>query len=357
MKKNLLLNTIKEIQTEYKILLSSLIDDFESQYRSAALDEIVLFWTKHKPVVNMFLRHYLSNKDAFVMTAVTYLDVDADEQYPFFLAGTIHILDDPLCKYCEICNNIEIYETPLDAEILKCARDDLRVLNDYPQIIVIPLRLFNEKEKQKVLKDASEQLFISLFPEICSLEEYYDKVNTIDDIEKGIKSFEHLILLNDDDDISVSFSERFNKTRNSMQEWFSNDVTDAQFFLYLTMSYLTQAIDIILSCAEFNVIPYIRYKLALHYYLLCAEVFEREGKIDCKTKLVCLGNLLNRMADTDKLKNKGSRVFFEVIEKNDFWINLKKDAFEVSVEKGTVMKIATVIEKHLNCLYVEIEKR
>ena len=177
MEKNLLLNKIKEIQTEYKELLTNIIDDFEGLYRSAALDEIVLFWTKNKPVVNMFLKHYFSDKDAFIMTAVTYLDIVADEQYPFFLAGSYHILDDPLGKYCEICSSLEgKYEIPLGAEILKCARDDLRVLNEYPQIIVIPMRLFKEKEKQEVLKEASEQLFLSLLSEISSIEEYFDKI-------------------------------------------------------------------------------------------------------------------------------------------------------------------------------------
>lgn len=357
MGRNLLLNRIREIQTEYKDLLSNIIDDFEGLYRSAALDEIVLFWTKNKPVVNMFLRHSLSNEDTFIMTAVTYLDIAADEQYPFFLAGSFHILDDPLGKYCEICNTIEEeYEMPLGAEILKCARDDLRVLIEYPQIIVIPMRLFKENEKQEVLKEASEQLFISLFSEISSIEEYFDKIKSVDDIAKSIKGFEHSILLNDEDDSSLPIPERFEKTRIIMKEWFPNDVTDAQLFFYVITSYLSQAIDIILSCSEFHVIPYIRYNLALHYYLLCAEVFERESEIDCKTKLVCIGNLLYKIADCDKLKNKGDKKFFEIIEKNNFWINLKNETQKVNVELGTVKKIASIIEKHLNCLYSEIEK-
>lgn len=357
MEKNLLLNKIKEIQTEYKELLTNIIDDFEGPYRSAALDEIILFWTKNKPAVNMFLKHYLSNKDAFIMTAVTYLDIAADEQYPFFLAGSFHILDDPLGKYCEMCNSIEAeYEIPLGAEILKCARDDLRVLYEYPQIIVIPMRLFKEKEKQEVLKEASEQLFMSLFSDITSIKEYFDKIKSVDDIAKSIKGFEHSILLNDDDDSSLPFPERFEKTRVLMKEWFPNDVTDAQLFFYVITSYLSQAVDIILSCSEFHVIPYIRYNLALHYYLLCAEVFERESEIDCKTKLVCVGNLLYKIADSDKLKNKGDQKFFENIEKNNFWIKLKNETQKVTVESGTVKKMASIIENRLNCLYSEIEK-
>lgn len=357
MEKNLLLNKIKEIQTEYKELLTNIIDDLEGLYRSAALDEIVLFWTKNKPVVNMFLKHYFSNKDAFIMTAVTYLDIAADEQYPFFLAGSYHILDDPLGKYCEICSSLEgEYEIPLGAEILKCARDDLRVLNEYPQIIVIPMRLFKEKEKQEVLKEASEQLFLSLLSEISSIEEYFDKIKSVDDIAKSIKGFEDSILLNDDDDSSLPFSERFERTRFLMKGWFPDDVTDAQLFLYVVTSYLSQAIDIILSCAEFNVIPYIRYNLALHYYLMCAEVFERESDIDCKTKLVCVGNLLYKIADSDKLKNKGDQKFFEIIEKNNFWLKLKNETQKVTVESGTVKKMASIIENCLNCLYSEIEK-
>ena len=357
MKTNLLLNKIREIQTDYKNLLIDIVDDLEGDCKYAARDEIVLFWTKNKPIVNMFLKYFLPNQDTFVMTAVTYLDINAGEQYPFFLVGTTHILDDPLGKYCEICNCVKNGQTkhPLEKEIMKCAKDDLKILQDYPQIIVIPLHLFNEKEEQEILKEVSEQLFINLLSNISSINEYLKKINTVEDIQSEIKRYEHVILLSDDDDTTLPFSEHFEKARVYIKEWFSKDITDGQAFFYLIRGYIYQAIDIIMSCSEYSAIPYIRYRLSLNYYLLCSEIFEREKKIDCKIPFVRLANIVYKIADVDKLKSKGDSKFFETLKKVNFWKEIKKEALEVVIETNTVKKIAMIVENNLAHLYSEIE--
>lgn len=353
---NLLLNKIRKIQTDYKNLLIDILNDLEGDCKDAARDEIVLFWTKNKPIVNMFLKYFLPNQDTFVMTGVTYLDIDAGEQYPFFLVGTTHILDDPLGKYCEICNCVEDEQKhPLRKEIIKCAKDDLKVLKDYPQIIVIPLRLFNENEQQDILKEVSERLFISLFSNISSITEYFKKIITVEDVQAGIKGYEHVVLLYDDDDTTLSFSTRFEKAKAYIKEWFSNDVTDSQAFFYLIRGYIYQALDIIMSCSEYSVIPYIRYRLVLNYYLLCAKVFEREMKIDSKSSFVRLANIIYKVADINKLKCKGDSKFFEAIKKINFWEGLKREALDVVTENSTIEKIAMIVENNLERLYSEIK--
>ena len=100
---SLLRDEIKQIQQEYKNLLSNLLPLLKAKRSMVALDEINLFWARHIDIVKLYLKTELSVMNSYVFTAATYMDIEDKEQYPFLLLGDQHILDDPLCKYAEIC--------------------------------------------------------------------------------------------------------------------------------------------------------------------------------------------------------------------------------------------------------------
>lgn len=54
------------------------------------------------------------------------MDFDDKEQYPFLLLGKHHVLDDPLCKYSDICSKTQ--ETHI-SDITKYARDNIGEIN------------------------------------------------------------------------------------------------------------------------------------------------------------------------------------------------------------------------------------
>lgn len=105
-----------------------------------------MFWYKNRNIVKMCLENYVPGNDVYVFTAVTYLDVNENEQYPFMFLGKKHILDDPLGKYCELCYTNNQLEKGLFEQVRLCLEDNIKVLeNLFPHIITIPFRLFNQK--------------------------------------------------------------------------------------------------------------------------------------------------------------------------------------------------------------------
>lgn len=74
---------MNQLQSEYLILLKKLKPILEGMYAKEVLDEISMFWYKNRNIVKMYLENYVPCNDAYVFTAVTYLDVNENEQYPF----------------------------------------------------------------------------------------------------------------------------------------------------------------------------------------------------------------------------------------------------------------------------------
>ena len=208
MNSNLLLNKIHLIQIEYKKLLVSLLPKFKSGYAPEALDEISLF-----------------------------------EHLPFLLMGNKHILDDPLSKYSLIRSEMSEGKDAdfLYKQISVTAEDNLKVLeNIHNEILILPLRLLNQSNDQKVFEKAGEQAFVSLFNGIYSLNEYFEKCNSIDDIIHFARDdIERLVMFSEDDDVMLDFKERFRIALRDTKYMVDPNRPDSYNFFMLVFGFTT----------------------------------------------------------------------------------------------------------------------
>lgn len=256
-------------------MLVALLPKLKSCHAPEALDEINLFWLRHIEAVQLYLRTWFPSDNSYVFTAATFMDFEDNEHLPFLMMGDKHILDDPLSKYCEIRSKMPEGK---DAEFLHkqigvTAEDDIKLLeNVHDKILILPLRFFNQSNDHNSLYKVGEQAFVSLFNGINSLSDFFTKCNSIDDIMHFAREdIGRLVMFSEEDDSTLPFEERFKVALAGTQYMVDSAKPDSYNFFILVFGCIQQAIDVILSCAEYGCIPYIRYPVSFHYVSLLSE--------------------------------------------------------------------------------------
>lgn len=339
---SLLRDEIKQIQQEYKNLLSNLLPLLKAKRSMVALDEINLFWARHIDIVKLYLKTELSVMNSYVFTAATYMDIEDKEQYPFLLLGDQHILDDPLCKYAEICIKMPdgIASELLYQQIVKAAEDDIRVINTCEdQIVILPLRLLNSPKEDNPLLNLGEQIFLSMFPDINSMETYVQKCSNFSDIVRyGIPNLSEIIMFSEDDDRATPFEERFRAAINNAPGMVDKTKSDAENFFMLVYGFIQQAIDVIVSCEEYRCIPYIRYPVALNYISLIAGNLLHMECIREMCFKMSIAFVVYNLCDKEKLSQAGFTTFLSCRDKICFSDKLFASLEEKGITYETYLK-------------------
>lgn len=294
-------------------MLSALLPVLKGKHSLEALDEINLFWIKNIDLVKLYLKTEFTGTDSYVFTAATYMDIEDKEQYPFLLLGKQHVLDDPLCKYAEICSKMSNDRNTafMYQQIIKAAEDDIKLISTCEnQIMVLPLRLLNRPKEDNPLVSLGEQVFLSLFPTIESIDSYFKKCSAISDIIKyGIPNLADVIMFSEDDDRSASLEKRFRKVVDETPYMLDKEKSDADNFFMLVYGHVHQALDVISSCEEYHCIPYIRYPVALNYISLIAGNLRHMEYIQEMCFRMSMTFIIYNLCDKDKLSRAGFKTF------------------------------------------------
>ena len=334
MKSNLLMEKMTQIQIEYKTLLQKLLPKLKTDFSVQALDEINLFWYRHMDVVRLYLAFGFAGDESYVFTAATYLDYDDNEHLPFLLIGQQHIVDDPLSKYSSICKNLADGKAShtLYGQIGKTAEDDIKIIeNCQGSIFVVPLRLFNQYVSTKEFFELGERTFASLFTDIEGLKDFFSKCNTLDDILSHARSdIEDLVRFSESDDRNLDFKTRFAEALKENDYMIDDSKSDAYKFFMLVYGCIQQAIDVIISCLEYNCIPFIRYPVVLHYISLLTENLKTVEHIDTIRYKMSIAFVLHNLIDKERLSKVNTQDFIAFSEEYDF----NRKLFECFESKG-----------------------
>ena len=360
MRSNLVVDRILQIQNEYKKLLSQSIRWFGSNTCHAAIDEITLFWLRNMDLVQLYLATEFANKDGYVLTGVDSLDYNNNEHYPFLLMGTQHILDDPLCKYSSTYGELPDGKNSeiLFEQIVQTAKDNLEILeNCNNHILILPFRFMSQTSNEASLYEMGEQLFIKLFNNIDSIDDYFDKCRAIEDIlNYACEDFEDIVWLCANDDKSLPFKQRFNHAKANDTYMIDYKQNDAHIFFMMVIGYFIQAIDIIQSCIEYKSYPYIRSSVSIHYLLLVGNMLEEIPFVSQMQFKMCIANMVYRKCDKRRLSEAGFDKFIIATKAYDFSHKLFQELGEHELEKenSDISIIISVVERCLNHLYTFI---
>lgn len=352
------MSRISEIQSMYKELLIKSCQDITErpEFIINILDSILVFWKKHEAVINIFLKHQHEYYDIYFCTAADNLDIEDFEHYSFLAQGKVHIMDDPLIKMSD--TTIKLHKQFDTQEMINNIKvlinDNIKILElEQSPILLLPIRSNNRTEESKEINSFAEQLFLNLFTDIKSIEEYKHKCRTVTDIKMQLRAESiNSILLFYGDSFEEPFEVRMEKFMNYNLEvpffkTFSNTKDYMSLFMYSMIGYLIQAIDIFLLSEEYKVVPYIRAKIPFYYYSLLCEQLERADKVLFKHAIYC--HLIYLKFEKRFVKDISLKQYLEIISN----IGLQPELIETMDSK----MIRTLVDNNLKILYAEIGKR
>lgn len=303
---NLLETKITSLQSQYRNLLHQLFDCVSDHNNDAGiLDEINIFWYSNIDIVKLYLSYHASKLDCYIFTGATYLDFDDLEHYPFLMLGKLHILDDPFCKYLEISKNQnnQIASAKFGEQLYLSAKDNLKILDNLNgEILILPVRLLNQDQFTNQIFQVAEQVFLLLFSNISSISDFFYKCESFNDIKIHIiEEASNYILFSEDDNKTKSFEERFMDAIITLDGILEIEASDSKKFFMLVFGPIQQAVDILFNCIEYNCVPFLRYPVALNYFLLLVDNFVSiDGVQEIKFKAI-ISNILYRNFDKGRL--------------------------------------------------------
>ena len=186
---DIVLEQLSDVQSKYKALLINLRDSFEKSSSSVVFDEINIFWFKNKKLINLLFKSYFKPYTTYLFSAAGYLDINNNEHYPFLSIGENHILDDPICKFMTLPQDMgnTPFSDKLNQHMFDAICDNINVLERCYNIIhILPCSLFHKGDSDSMVKGA-ESAFLSMFQSEMSLKDYFKRVNTIDDIRAALR--------------------------------------------------------------------------------------------------------------------------------------------------------------------------
>lgn len=357
MKSNLLISKIHLIQREYKELLKRLLPKLKNSLAPAALDEISLFWWRHSEEIQLYLRYWFPGENSYVFTAAAYMSFENKDHLPFLLLGDKHVVDDPLGKYAEIQLDIanDKFAETLYNQIGETAENNLLLLENINEdILVLPLRILNQTTDNGDLITTGGAAFVSLFDGIDNVEEYFLKCSTIDDIIHFARNdIDSLILFSEEDDVSLTFEERFREAKAKLRHMLDDTKTDSEIFFRIVYGYIQQAIDVVSSCVLYRCIPSISNRVSLHYILLLTEGLKDIEHINTLRFRMGVAFAVYRFCDNDILGAAHFQNFLRINKEYKFgerlFLALNKSGVNEKAFSGQL--IADIVNEQLKKLY------
>lgn len=318
MSNNLLQERLQETQKEYLSLLRA-IDINKSLPQS--LDAMSVFWYMNKEIVDLALEVLFKPHECVVFTAGTYLEVDANEVYPFLMFGENHVIDDPIFRISRLLNVLPDgnYSKKIITDIQNTIANTIKIMELYEKyILVLPLRYIFEI-KYSSLEKESTKVFLDLFNDIDTMDKYF-AINSAEELSNSLmRGVEKTIIFSNKDDVSLDLKTRLSKYKEDTKLP-EGITTIAQLFFFAVFNRLSQAVAIFFMTITYNVLPYIRdYTAQIYFNIILNNFLDRTQDLDI-VKLrayICFG--IEKIFDRDIVSGLHIDDFIQI--KNDSGLN------------------------------------
>ena len=350
---DILKEQIDKLQEEYLAILKMASERINEDTYHAVVDEILVFWKKHKRVALSIATHYITPMRTLVFTGATFMDIDDLEHYPFLAIGEKHILDDPLCRYLEVVDKITDKEAAQGfyEQALLTIKDNIKVIEQcHPHIIILPLRYLYGNDEEVISKGAMNA-FLSMFNDNVKTLSDYRQLKTIDEIHDSLlPGIAENIVFDSGEDKSMSLIERFNAYLSNAKhvQHLKRDIN--QLFFMAVIGYLAQALNILIMCCSCQCIPYIRDEVAFKYLIKISSNFEEVPEIQEMVFKSSVAHVLYNSFDKNQYEKIDFNSFMVLGDKN----KSKSKVFDVLEKQGMNIKTANlksiidVVENYLS---------
>lgn len=350
---------MKKYNNDYKKLLETLNAQIETDNLKYILDETFIFWNMHKNLIQLFLENIPNNYDTYLFTGATFLDCNDYEHFPLVVLGKIHIIDDPVSKYMKIIdsNMSNKFKKKMKEQIILAIQDNLKVLKlEESNIFILPVTFFNLfDESQKIIRDLANEFVINLFKNGKTKEEFLAEQYDISIFQNEIKDeVKDVLIFSDYNDINLDLKERYLQYCKQNILPFDEKIGDTKKFYFIVYGFFVQALEIATTCIEYELIPYLRYDIAFHYFSIVTKNLKKKFNMDNILLRSACTNMIHKLFEKDKIKNIKFKEFKDRVNKLEIDAELfsviEKEKIDLN-DLDSLNKLSEYIKNLLKNLY------
>lgn len=322
---DLLLEEIKKLQEEYKVILNRAVENIFVKETHVILDEINVFWHRNKKIVHCALEYLSKPYETYMFTAATVLDIGDNEHYPFLCIGKYHIWDDPIYGYINTVNDNfdDAFILKMKGIVLDTIKDNIKILDALSdKIFILPVRMLSEVEAETI-HESAQKMFFSMFKSPPrSMKEYQEKYVTIEDICTGLRDDVKPNITFNGESCSEELTTRFTEYKESAVLPVPLDKTDAMVFWFTLYGYLSQAIDVMLVCLAYRLVPYLRFNETFKYLNVLHSTLSENSEFDILLFKCTVSYILRKSFDYEKYSGYEIGEFIKSLRDNNFEQNV-----------------------------------
>ena len=241
---------------------------------------------------------------------------------------------------------------------LKVYKDIVNVLREYPYYFyVLPIAqlAWEDKDEHRLLLDEFYWKFISsLFKnKFLNREEFCAKYKTFDDMEKDLDEFilKNLIFT-DVDDSKLNLKQRAEKYRKNQKLTIMQEMSEAQLFILMTYSHVSQALDIIITANTMNMYPYVRADVPFRYVSLIMVSFLDDTALKAMLEKTVIFYILYKTVDQESFQKIEFANYCERLKQFDLLSLILKriEENEIDVFVSGIKKIEEIISEQFSRL-------
>lgn len=322
------IKTIIDLQNEYMEILKAAKINFETENSFATIDEISIFWKQKEKIVEFILSNISNEKyDTILYTASTFFDFGEFEQYPFVTIGKNHIFDDPIVSYIQLLSTKNIlFNDTMKEKIILGIENNIKIIETLcPHIILIPVRYLYQIDG-KLVMERSDKCFLSLFTGLNTIDEYLEKINTIDDINNYIK-YETAkgVSIDMREDKNLGLVERFQQSKNINLLPVDANLSAGQKFRFQITSNIIQVINIMDVTKMFGFIPFLRYNVAFSNMMSLSHNFIDSEEMKIILSLSAYHYIIYKKLNMEIVKNISFTDYIKKLQEYKFHDTIIKE--------------------------------
>lgn len=354
----LLLDKMKNLQEEYLELLKKLSAKFNSSDFLLVLDEAYTFWYSKRKIVNLILENLSKSQDCYILMAASFLDVKDYEHFPFICLGKMHLVDDPLCRYAKAfpTKYAQSFYNTMKEQIILAVEDNIAILENYSDsIIILPVTFLYDDTNLELIRKASLQVISSMFnTEFAEESDFFNKYESYSDIENELSDdIKDRLIFTDNNDRALSFNDKISRYTEEYQALLPSGLGESQIFFLMIFQYISQAFDILLKCAQFDTVPYIRFDVSFQYLLIIGGNFSSTSQMNRILFKSAVTHILYEVFDKEKVKESDFKEFtakLKLYEFNDK-VFIELDKHNINLDNCDLPMLVDILKKHLSCIY------
>ena len=329
----------------------------------APIDELNIFWESNSEIIQLYI-NYISEWDrTHIIQNTAGLNTKSKEHFSFLLLGNRHIIYDTIFSDAKL---LEIDLLPsarkkFKSQIIYSISETLHILNHCGGLFTV-LPFFSIKDLcNDPIKKIAKQMFLSLFnDEMTTIEDYFGKFSSIEEIHNGLKNdIPQMLKFSRSCNLKEDFVQRYKKYSVRYCNLIRHQNNDAEIFFKSIYTFILQAIKYISIGINHNLIPVFQDDALFNYVLMVSNSIVQHSRENKKWfSDMVIANGVYKQFNLGVVKNIELSKFLSILKSLSFEGKLYCELRDRNVlyDLSRTHEVFAIISKNLQEFYSKILK-